>query len=278
MATFGSSGTVRNEGGSTASQRAKQRKRRNAASAYGDDTISKQYSYSSDILLNLTIEHCHKGNTFAAPRMGRIEFCEGDETKQQILPVSVAKKLKRFLDEVDDIAYEQLLTKIAEIETSCAVQRVVQLVNKRDYAVSEVQSKLAQQGYSKHVIDDVVARSLAGNLLDDKRYADAFIRSSVRKGLARSRIEAELAKKGIAADELAGYPYDYFEKSEAERALALLEGCTLPNNNPYDKLFRFLLNKGYTPSIAHDAVKRHLQKFTADSSGGCNTSISCCTF
>ena len=81
----------------------------------------------------------------------------------------------------------------------------------------------------------------------------------MRRGWGRIKIEQELQRRGVDPAEIPGYPEEFFdEHSDVERAAALLARKSIPENKPFEKLVRHLMSKGFSYSIARDAVQQRL--------------------
>ena len=108
------------------------------------------------------------------------------------------------------------------------------------------------------VADEVVARFVEVGLLDDGRFAELFARSKAAAGWGRIKIERELARRGVDATQLEGWPSDYLEEDESETAFVLASRRRLSGKNDFQKLVRFLCGRGFPMGVAMDAAKRVL--------------------
>ena len=180
-----------------------------------------------------------------------------------MVPAAVATALGKKLaaEEIEPQSRAEALWLIGETARSCAVSRIEGLVNRRDYAESEIRRKLRDDGYSAHVIDDVVHRAIKGLAVDDKRFADTFIRSKVSAGWGTRRIEHELSLRGIEASDIPGWPYDYLDTdAESDRAYELVSRRRLTGKNDYAKLVRFLVSRGFGMRDATAAASRVIRE------------------
>lgn len=85
-----------------------------------------------------------------------------------------------------------------------ACRRAVRILSRREHSVEEVRRKLGQRGFLRDEIDAVIARLRAARLLDDARFAEAFVRERVLHRPMGSRgLLRELARRGVA-EETAG--------------------------------------------------------------------------
>lgn len=178
--------------------------------------------------------------------------------------ISVPKAVGRRLASLADSDGEQpesraeLLYRVRSMSLELARSKAEDLLNRRDYSSSELAAKLREAGYHPSVADEVVARFVEVGLLDDKRFAELFARSKAAAGWGRIKIERELARRGVDATQLEGWPSDFLEEDESETAFALASRRRLSGKNDFQKLVRFLCGRGFPMSVAMDAAKRVL--------------------
>ena len=176
------------------------------------------------------------------------------------IPLAAAKRLSK-LAEQEPCAPSSRAELLYTLETyceQCAWDKVVYLVDKRDYSRGELESKLKLEGYRQKTVEAVLARAKDAYLVDDARFARVFISSKLSAGWGRARIERELANKGVDTDGLPGWPEEYFDSdSEYERALALASKRRLSGKNDFQKIVRFLSSKGYSYGVS-SAVARSI--------------------
>lgn len=178
--------------------------------------------------------------------------------------ISVPKAVGRRLASLADSDGEQpesraeLLYRVRSMSLELARSKAEDLLNRRDYSSSELAAKLREAGYHPSVADEVVARFVEVSLLDDKRFAELFARSKAAAGWGRIKIERELARRGVDATQLEGWPSDFLEEDESETAFALASRRRLSGKNDFQKLVRFLCGRGFPMSVAMDAAKRVL--------------------
>lgn len=178
--------------------------------------------------------------------------------------ISVPKAVGRRLASLADSDGEQpesraeLLYRVRSMSLELARSKAEDLLNRRDYSSSELAAKLREAGYHPSVADEVVARFVEVGLLDDKRFAELFARSKAAAGWGRIKIERELARRGVDATQLEGWPSDFLEEDESETAFALASRRRLSGKNDFQKLVRFLCGRGFPMGVAMDAAKRVL--------------------
>lgn len=179
------------------------------------------------------------------------------------VPLAVGKKLlaESRKDEARPASRNELLHHIGEVEAVCAHARMEGLVNLRDYSSKEMSDKLLLDGYRRDVVAATVKRACEAGVIDDERFARVYVRGKIGAGWGMGRIERELARKGIEAGALEGWPYDFLDpEEESERAYELASRRRLTGKNDYAKLVRFLMGRGFAASAAHAAARRVLDE------------------
>jgi len=174
------------------------------------------------------------------------------------VPLVLGKQLHKLL-EAGSVSFgsrAELVHYLLQAQEQLGFDVVVRLLDKRDYAERQLRERLARDGYWDKPIDAIIARATRARLVDDARFADAFIRSKLRSGWGAGRIERELSLRGIDPSALPGWPEEYQEGSEYERALELASRRRLTGKDPYAKLVRFLCGRGFSPSVAHAVAQQ----------------------
>ena len=129
--------------------------------------------------------------------------------------------------------------------------RLLRLLNARERCVSELRLRLKADGYPADIVDELLAWSVACNLVSDQRFAEAYIMGKKNLGWGRERIERELRSRDIEPCSLDGYPDSFFDDDdELERALAQARLVTHTKGDRRQTIYRRLLSKGFSSSIA----------------------------
>lgn len=82
-----------------------------------------------------------------------------------------------------------------------AYDRALKLLSMREHTEKELRKKLSDKGYQKAEIDDAVGRLIAEGSLSEKRFAEAYIRSRLRKSPeGKEMLRLRLREKGTPAD------------------------------------------------------------------------------
>ncbi len=200
---------------------------------------------------------------YGRPRAMVVISTEEHGEERLSVPLAVGKTLKRRqADDAKPICYRtELLYELKESLRRCASARAEDLISRRDYSAHELERKLADDGYSQAIREELVARYVHLGIVDDGRYASVFIRSRLAQGWGPRKIEQELKRRGIQIDEVPGWPDEFMdEEGPDERAYKLASTRRISEKNGYQKLVRFLCSKGYSVSSASKAARRVLDE------------------
>lgn len=74
------------------------------------------------------------------------------------------------------------------------------LLARREHSVAELRAKLTAREFDADAVDAAVNRLAEEGLIDDRRFAAAFVASRVRKGQGPVRIRVELERRGVSTD------------------------------------------------------------------------------
>lgn len=123
----------------------------------------------------------------------------------------------------------------------------------REHSVGELQKKLEQKFERKDAVVEVIDWLLDLGYLNDQRFAEIFVRSSITKGRGPVRIKQELQQKSVAttviaeAIELADVDWQQLSAEVLSRRFS---------EQPSDqkeraKQMRFLQSRGFTPDCIY---------------------------
>lgn len=191
--------------------------------------------------------------------MASVSFSLSDGAERTIkVPVRVARILRDeslpLPMDVDD-AFDA----VHALEGRVCLTMLTEMLGRRDHGAEEARMKLLDYGFRPQEADGAVSRARELRFLDDDRFCSYFIEERKRRGWGRRKIEIELKRKGIEASEVPGWPDAFFsDDDDRERARVLLARKVIPDRNPYEKLLRFLVSKGFSYGIASDIVKERL--------------------
>ncbi|MCS6920250.1 MAG: RecX family transcriptional regulator [Fimbriimonadales bacterium] len=135
-----------------------------------------------------------------------------------------------------------------------AIAQSLRWLRQRDHSTYELAQRLTAKGFTDAETRETIDWLTAEGYLSDARLAERLTeRYTEEQPSGRLRIEQEFARRGLHAPALAGD-----EESRAVRALHLRFGEPPAEADPrlIARWFRFLLQRGFEPEIAHAALRR----------------------
>lgn len=143
-------------------------------------------------------------------------------------------------------------------EFGAAYRYASSLLARREYSSGEIRQKLRGRVNSE-MAEAVIAKLKAENSLSDERFVEMMVRHYAEGGYGPKRIALELLKRGIdksvAQEALMQLDIDWVQKAGEvlERKYRSCETKLQPNEQ--QKVFAFLVRRGFAESVAWQALK-----------------------
>jgi regulatory protein len=141
----------------------------------------------------------------------------------------------------------------------------LRILNYRFNSEAELRAKLDRKEFPHDAIDAAIERLRREKWLDDGRFAAAFVRTRLRKGIGRLRIKRELMAAGVESATIA-QALDIPEHDDRAAAIASARKrlAVLRRRDDDDairqKLVAYLFRQGYDSSVAMDVVREAMKK------------------
>jgi regulatory protein len=141
----------------------------------------------------------------------------------------------------------------------------LRILNYRFNSESELRAKLDRKEFPRDAIDAAISRLRDERWLDDSRFAAAFVRTRLRKGIGRLRIKRELMAAGVESATIA-QALDIPDHDDRAAAIASARKrlAVLRRRDDDDairqKLVAYLFRQGYDSSMAMDVVREAMKK------------------
>lgn len=185
-----------------------------------------------------------------------------DEEDEEIsVPVVVGRalcNLKRK-GELKSVTHSELLSVLSETQRSCAKEKALAYLERRDLSKRELEQRLSKDGFPSFARDFAVEFAIRCKYIDDERYLQRFAQTKQDAGWGEIRIKRELRSRGIDVTEYDGWPEDYIDvNGERERAYTIALRKHVLEPNAYAKLVRFLLGRGFAYGVATSVAKEVL--------------------
>ncbi len=150
----------------------------------------------------------------------------------------------------------ELSETLSESEPRLARERALKLLGYRERSRSELHQRLMESGYPREVVDDIVERYCEVELVDDARFAAAWVRSRAGRGYGRQRIARELADKGVSPHVVEAVIASELVGDDVSHAREALRGKIPRDAKERERLVRRLVSRGFDLRTAVDAVGR----------------------
>jgi regulatory protein len=145
----------------------------------------------------------------------------------------------------------------------------LRILNYRFNSEAELRAKLDRKEFPRDAIDAAIERLRREKWLDDERFAAAFVRMRLRKGIGRLRIKRELQAAGVdsatiaQALEIPDHDDRAAAITSARKRLAVLRRRD-DDDAIRQKLVAYLFRQGYESGMAMDAVREAMATSRAD--------------
>ncbi|WP_139904316.1 recombination regulator RecX [Clostridium thermarum] len=129
----------------------------------------------------------------------------------------------------------------------------------------ELRDKLYKKGYDETTVQGTVAFLKEYNFLNDEKYAEMYIKDKQKRS-GKNKLKYDLIKKGIDEEIIqeftskmdAGVEDDTAESLAAKKYQTIIKRET-DKKKIYEKLLRFLVNKGFSWEIAKKAIEKVME-------------------
>ena len=174
-----------------------------------------------------------------------------DDDQKLIIAVDVF--FKSGLRKYDEISEDRFSFLIKENKKYFIKKRALHFLNRRIHSEYELKQKLLKKEYAPKLIAEVLAELKKNDLLNDEKFAEAFISEKLKiKKWGKNKILAEIFKRGINRKlfekvvlEIDEESYIKSAEEIAKKKFNVLKERTNDNQIIKRKLFSFLTSKGY---------------------------------
>lgn len=149
---------------------------------------------------------------------------------------------------LSDEEYEILLR---DVLGKRATKRAMHLLEQMDRTEKQLRDKLKAGEYPECCIDQAVEYVKRFHYLDDRRYAENYIRFSQNK-MSRRNLSAKLMQKGISRDIVELALEEGYESDESKQIQALLEkkhfNPEVKDEGEFRRIYQYLMRRGFRSS------------------------------
>ena len=141
-----------------------------------------------------------------------------------------------------------------------ALLYALRILKIRPNSIAEIRAKLKRKGYDQDEADEVVKKLITQGLLDDRVFANAWIRYRLARPFGFGKIKQELKEKGIAPELLAECLESAQEQVDVKaviQELALAKNARMGQveiKKRKKRIFDFLVRRGYPIGDVYEVV------------------------
>lgn len=143
----------------------------------------------------------------------------------------------------------------------------LRLLGRRDHSTTELRRKLSQRGFAPGHIAFAIAECERMQYLDDAQFCRMYTLQQRRKGYGILHIARMLKTKGLSDSQidesLSRNCSDRDQIEDCRQVLAKKRRSYSPANDAgtMRRLYRFLLNRGFTPATVFQVLKEEIPVF-----------------
>ncbi len=191
-----------------------------------------------------------------------VEITFDDSSRIVIGYEIVVKNALRKNDELTDAKLKELEEDGEKLKIK---ENVFRLLARRDHSAFELRRKLFQKRYRKELIYNVIDELTEKEYINDSGFAESFYKERLsKKGYGENKLRADLIKKGIDRKIIdsvieANRDPDLLLNNAiilAEKKLNYLQRTSKEKRNYKQKIFSFLLNKGFDSDTIREVFRR----------------------
>jgi regulatory protein len=181
--------------------------------------------------------------------------------------------LKNGLRKGVEISESHFHLLITENQKYFIKKKAYDYLGKRIHSAYELRTKLLRKKYDSDLINEIIDELKIGKYVDDSKFAEIFTEEKIKlKSWGKTKLKSELAKRGITLDIISNVLLEIFplELEEFELAFQLaekkfdsLKNRNLEKRKLIQKMYSFLLSKGYNFDISKKVVEK-LLSFSVD--------------
>lgn len=159
-------------------------------------------------------------------------------------------------ESISDDTYDKIL----ELLYKRARERAFYILDNSYKTENQIREKLRKGLYPESIIDKVIDYLVEYSLIDDKRYASMYIeyKSSSR---SKKQIVQDLYAKGISGNiiDIAFEESNYSDEESLNKIIdKKITKYNLDNQQELQKLYRYLIGKGYSYNDVKKALSRYI--------------------
>ena len=165
---------------------------------------------------------------------------------------------------IDERRLKEIVYKEEKIKAKSTALKILERTLKTE---KEVREKLIDRGYDGNIADETIEFLKGYNFINDETYAKLFVKEKL-KSKGKNKIRFDLQQKGIDSELISKIFYEIDDDVENNIAKELcikkyniLKKSTDDERKIKEKLFRYLVSRGYDFSLSNGIIKETINEF-----------------
>ncbi|MCI6276352.1 MAG: recombination regulator RecX [Clostridium sp.] len=165
---------------------------------------------------------------------------------------------------IDEESLKEIVYKEEKLKAKSTALKILERTLKTE---SEIREKLIAKGYDENITEETIEFLKSYNFINDESYVKLFVKEKL-KSKGKNKIKFDLQQKGIDS-ELISKAFleisDDVEKLKAKelciKKYNILKKSTDDERKIKEKLFRYLVSRGYDFSLSNEIIKETINEF-----------------
>lgn len=147
-------------------------------------------------------------------------------------------------------------------EQQTAMNKAIRLLAMRAHGTTELRGKLYDKGYTRPIVEFVIAECTRLKFLDDRSFAEMYLQELQSRGYGARKCRMSMQRKRLDEELIDELLSEASQEEEIERASVLLERKLKSLSRETDprkkkeKALRFMISRGFSPSLVFDLFRK----------------------
>lgn len=165
---------------------------------------------------------------------------------------------------IDEESLKEIVYKEEKLKAKSTALKILERTLKTE---SEIREKLIAKGYDENITEETIEFLKSYNFINDESYVKLFVKEKL-KSKGKNKIKFDLQQKGIDSELISKAFLEISDDVENLKAKELcikkyniLKKSTDDERKIKEKLFRYLVSRGYDFSLSNGIIKETINEF-----------------
>lgn len=165
---------------------------------------------------------------------------------------------------IDEESLKEIVYKEEKLKAKSTALKILERTLKTE---SEIREKLIAKGYDENITEETIEFLKSYNFINDESYVKLFVKEKL-KSKGKNKIKFDLQQKGIDSELISKAFLEISDDVENLKAKELcikkyniLKKSTDDERKIKEKLFRYLVSRGYDFSLSNEIIKETINEF-----------------